>query len=238
MTLSLQPLPWDTEFFGIPVARLDLPEFDPASDAVAQLIATSPFELVYCFADPSVTDPSVFESRVPGSACVDEKVVFVKPLDDAAPPLPEGIISVHTVDEAITRLALQTGVYSRFRIDKHLPAGRFEQLYTEWIVKSVNRTIADEVYCYAPEGKELGLITLGKKNARADIGLIGVDEIARGQGIASKLMQAAEHYAISKGYSALQVVTQLKNKPACALYTKHGYTIASTVNIFHIWKSH
>ena len=50
-------------------------------------------------------------------------------------------------------------------------------------LQSIRRTLADEVYVYVLDKTVLGLITLKKKSDRVVIGLLGVDESARGKKI-------------------------------------------------------
>lgn len=54
---------------------------------------------------------------------------------------------------------------------------------------------------------------------------------ARGTGVGSALLAAAEQWALERGARWLKVETQNINAPACRLYARHGFTLAS-VNAF------
>ncbi|RZK29158.1 MAG: GNAT family N-acetyltransferase [Hymenobacter sp.] len=135
-------------------------------------------------------------------------------------------------------LAWQSGEYSRFRLDPHFETAVFQQLYSQWLRNSLAGIIAQQVLVWRDtDRQELGLLTLGEKNHRADIGLLAVDTNARGQRIGQQLVGAARVWAVSQGYAELQVVTQGDNEPACAFYTKCGFRPVHTEHIYHLWLS-
>lgn len=133
-------------------------------------------------------------------------------------------------------LAIQSGVFSRFNIDKMIGRDKFEELYRIWIIKSVNREIANEVIVYNHNDDIAGYLTIGEKNNRADLGMGAVDSKYRGKGIGRILFENAEKYAFDQGYEDIQIVTQGDNIPACKLYEKLGYSIESKEYFYHIWR--
>ena len=52
----------------------------------------------------------------------------------------------------------------------------FEQLYTNWMENSLTGELARLVLVFQPAETELGVLTLGLKRGRADIGLLAVDQ--------------------------------------------------------------
>ena len=83
--------------------------------------------------------------------------------------------------------------------------------------------------------KIVGMVTVGMKNGRGDIGLVAVHESMRGKNVGVNLTRAAQKWAIGKGCRYAQVVTQGNNLAACKLYEKCGYRVESIVNFYHIW---
>lgn len=79
-------------------------------------------------------------------------------------------------------------------------------------------------FIFAHEDEEKGY------DARADVRRFGyiselyVDETARGLGIASKLMSAAEQHFSESGIKAIQISAFTANTGAIGLYEKLGYT--------------
>ncbi len=108
-------------------------------------------------------------------------------------------------------------------------------LYKLWIDNSLNKRIADVLYVYLSETKEvLGMVSAKCNDDIVSIGLIAILDEARGQGIGSKLISAIENYAISIGCSKLYVTTQGDNKIACSFYESCGFLIRQEQFVYHI----
>lgn len=235
-----QLLDWDSAFFGFKVARI-LPErLSPSQLApvIAELRAHN-VSLAYWAADPA--DPASQEAATAcGGLLADRKATFIAEVAQCS-PLPvlyDGLIEEYTAqvpDTDLESLAIQAGIYSRFKVDAKIPEDKFLDLYRLWIRNSVNGQIADAVLVARHEGRIAGMVTVGEKNGRSDIGLIAVDESMRGKNLGIALVGAAKEWARSKGYRFAQVVTQRENLAACRLYEKCGYTIEKIENIYHLW---
>ena len=137
--------------------------------------------------------------------------------------------------DQLIQLAYDSGKYSRFKNDPNLSDIQFKTIYHEWMVNSVNHTIARDILVIYAEKILLGMVTVGEKNHRGDIGLLAVAQRARGKKIGTKLVHAAQQYFYEKKYTQSQVVTQKDNIAACALYEKCGYHVEKTECFFHFW---
>lgn len=62
-------------------------------------------------------------------------------------------------------------------------------------------------------------------NGMAEIAEIVVDRKARGQGVASLLLESAEAWAREEGYHFMRLEAQANNPAACRLYKKSGYEL-------------
>jgi len=80
-----------------------------------------------------------------------------------------------------------------------------------------------------------GVITLGQKNERGDIGLAAVKTKFRGKGIGKYLISASLKIFYEKGFPGIQVVTQKDNFHACKLYEHFGFYQESVYNVYHFW---
>ncbi len=81
-----------------------------------------------------------------------------------------------------------------------------------------------------------GLIYLKDINHKTgSISLIGVDQGYRGEQIGTKLIEKATSYFSKLGKKEVQVVTQKANVLACNFYTKNGFQMIDTVNVYHLW---
>ncbi|WP_167856488.1 GNAT family N-acetyltransferase [Hymenobacter metallicola] len=148
--------------------------------------------------------------------------------------------SVQPASEAhpkLVALAVQSGVYSRFRTDKRFAAGAYEQLYTQWLDKALTGAPTQQVLIY-PAGSAAeaqGLLTLERREGTIQIGLLAVDTEWRRRGIGQQLLNAAKREAYAAGFSTLQVTTQGANAAACRLYEQNGFTLHQRHYVFHIW---
>ena len=132
-------------------------------------------------------------------------------------------------------LAIQSGEYSRFKIDPNFSEADFIRLYHKWIENSVDAGFADYVIV-AIDNAPIGLITAKKKDDRIIIGLLATDSKYRGQGIGTRLIQEIKNEAY-KNSLKLEVVTQADNKIACDFYEKMGFRKANDTYIYHIWRT-
>src|SRR5690606_25819203 len=69
-------------------------------------------------------------------------------------------------------LSIQSGAFSRFKVDENISNKKFEELYTLFITNSVNKKIADDVLIYTENSDTLGVITLKCKKNMGEIGIL------------------------------------------------------------------
>ena len=132
-------------------------------------------------------------------------------------------------------LAVASGASSRFMLEERLPAGKAAELYERWMDNSLTGALAAKVLVAVRAGAVVGMVTVGERAGAADIGLIAVDEAARGGGVGSALVAAALAWGRSAGLDQATVVTQGHNRAACALYERCGYAVRDTVQVYHAW---
>ncbi|GAB3852554.1 hypothetical protein GCM10028822_20410 [Hymenobacter terrigena] len=237
MSAVVQLLDWDSRFFGFGVARIlcETPTADEVRTALAMCRAAGT-RLVYWHVP--YHDLAAHQLAEQHNAWLaDRKVTFAMVLGAVeAAPLDADIVPITVLTPQLESLAWQSGEYSRFALDKRLPADAFRKLYSQWLRNSLNGNIARAVFTLTnTAGKELGLLTLGEKNGRADIGLLAVDEQARGQRVGKRLVAEARRWAIGAGYTELQVVTQRANVVACDFYESCGFAIGHEEHLYHLW---
>jgi len=234
---TLEFLDWDSHFFGYRVAKISLDA--NGIGVLAQIfeqLTSDKFRLAYIFVSPVENE---INERIlnNGGELIDQKTTFIKTTE-------EHISFDHRIDEFIeTRmdenlkeLVLQSGEFSRFRLDRRFISNEYERLYVEWLRKSLNKTIAFKTFVAREKTEIAGLITLGKKKECADIGLVAVDEKYRGRGIGRDLIRFADNAAFTMGFKQIQVVTQKKNWGACRLYEKCGFKMNNVINVYHYWR--
>lgn len=223
-------LEWDTNFFGFGIARLENNMDEPRLKEEINQLKKEGIKLVYCFCRDS---DDCFEKY---GQLVDKKVTYYKLLENDILPTVYSIEEYNEKEptEQLYDLAIQSGIYSRFNVDKAFSNDKFVELYKTWIRNSTRKQIAFKVLVAKEDENIVGMITLGEKEGRGDIGLLAVDSQYRGKSIGRSLVNAAQN-EFKNLFNDCQVVTQNDNSAACTLYESSGYTKEKTEHIYHVW---
>jgi dTDP-4-amino-4,6-dideoxy-D-galactose acyltransferase len=231
-------LEWDTHFFGYKIASVRASEFGLKKlNTIIRELKEQDFKLAYCFMDPDDNISNESLKQIP-VFLADEKVTYsIGVTREFNFPVNDHITTynLNNTSEKLKSLALQSGLYSRFKTDPYFHNNEFERLYTEWIEKSVERKLANEVLVYNEGSEILGFITLAFHDNTGSIGLIAVDKNQRGKAIGKKLIGTALQYFKDNKITNVEVVTQKANNAACRFYESCGFKIKSIVNIYHLW---
>ena len=233
-------LSWDSDVFGFPVARVSAADHRSDLVNILQDARRNGVRLAYLLTEDDRVARAASDA---GGTMVSERVTFVRPLTSAdaqreSPPGDAGVVEKWpgtAPTPEFLELAREAGLHSRFRIDPGIPAGVFERIYDAWITNSLNRTIADEVLVTRENSSITGLVTVGEKGGRADIGLLAVGKGARGRGLGRALVEAALSWGVARKCGEAQVVTQRENVAACRLYESCGYRVERGERVFHFW---
>lgn len=231
-------LEWDSHFFGYKIAGIKTSELGLTRlNIIIRELREKDFKLAYCFVDPDDKTSNDALKNVSGFLA-DEKITYsIRIGEENDFPGSNNIVpyDLKYTSEKLISLALQSGLYSRFKIDPNFHNNEFERLYLEWIEKSTSKILANEVLIYKEGRQILGFITLALHNNTGSIGLIAVDENQRGKAIGKKLIGAALIFFKDKKVTDVEVVTQKTNNIACRFYESCGFKIKNIVNIYHLW---
>lgn len=233
-------LDWDTEFLGFKTALITLSSAERGllPDVVRQL-NDQQIRLAYWMIPESLSS----EFKLPGCRVIypaDIKMTFSKKVPDDFKRLPDQPFVIEeynreTVDEDLYRLAWLSGRYSRYRRDVNFNSEVFQRLYAVWIEQSVTKHRAEAVYVCRDQDQVIGMVTLEKQAEYARIGLIAVNPIYHGRGIAKSLIYRCQLKAIQEKMPRLFVSTQQDNTEACQLYFHSGFTCVSREYVYHFW---
>jgi GNAT superfamily N-acetyltransferase len=238
-----QELDWDSVFFGFKVALITNQTL--SNDDLAKLLKQlkkQNIRLAYWPTQQTLSPSELIDSR---GLLVDVKCTFktkLRPNSNISTSIQEQneayVIEPYSTkvsSEALEELAILSGQYSRFATDPNIEHHKFIELYKQWIHKSMQKEIADEVLIVR-EGKHLaGMITLGEKNGYGDIGLLAISQRYQGKKYGVKLVKAAKIWCIEHGFEYGQVITQQQNIAATKLYQKCGYHLEKSENYYHFW---
>lgn len=238
-TSIFQILDWDSKIFGYKVAKIGASNLKlNESKKILLKLTSKNVRLVYWFVDPTdkISNQAAKENN---GLLVDNKITYILNLYNY--PLERiNYKPLHSylhkpLSKNIKFLALQSGLYSRFKLDKNFIHNEFEKLYKEWIKRSLMGEIAKDVIVYLDKNFERGLITLELKGEYGNIGLISVDKEYQGKSIGKLLVNAALVKFKALGITRVKVATQKNNIIACKFYEKLGFTQEGIQNIYHFW---
>ena len=181
-------LPWDSTFFNFKIGKITINSLDEIN-----FEDINTFDLIYVYANEKLILTNKLEIKL-----VDEKITFQK--NDLKNRDNFDLINGYVIKEIISvtsdlkKLVLQSGNYSRFKIDSNFNQQKFQELYYEWIDNSVYGNLADIVLGVFHLNKVVGFVTLKKHLSFSRIGLIAIDETYRGLGLGKLLLSYMEKY--------------------------------------------
>jgi len=230
-------LKWDTDFFGFPVAKINMQNVDAneLSNIIDDLKEKN-VSLAYW----STNSNDVLSNKAAVSLngfLTGEKVTYFLDLEYYKKKPVEEKTSViefkeEQPDKNLQNLIVEGGIFSRFYVDPKISNKQYEDLHRFWIANSVKN---NTIFVIREDEKIIAFVSLNEKNNRGNIDFIVVDKHHRGKGFATKLMDHAHMWFASKNYKAVQADTQIENKNACNMYKKFGYKKEKTEKNYHFW---
>ncbi len=235
--IAIDHLCWDSDFFGIKVAKITLESCDNILlERTIRGLKEKGYKLIYVFSNPDddQLNSSVLNNK---GILVDEKVTYSLEIPKTNMAFPDNVEKYNSgiPDERLYELCLKSGEYSRFKKDHNFASHLFVKLYYAWLENSVTRKIADEVLIYREQQDIVGFVTLKHHMYKSQIGLIAVDDKYRERSIGKLLLTACSAICNQEDTRHLEVITQQDNLGACRFYEKCGFILMKVENIYHIW---
>ncbi len=233
-------LPWDSGFFGHRIGRVIPQRLTTANLAtVLEWKQAQQIECLYFLADGNDRE-TLFLAERHGFHMVDIRVTLsytgvqdatVSDLAFIRPARPDDLLDI----SAIARYSYRD---TRFYFDAHFPRQRCDDFYELWVQKSLTGYADAVQVAETPEGLS-GYITCHRGPAPHEgrIGLVGVSERARGQGIGRQLVLAAQEWARQQTITKFTVVTQGRNIAAQRLYQRCNFITQSVQIWYHRWST-
>lgn len=227
--MKIKQLQWDSDFFNKKIGELS-----PNEAIKVPFNLTQDYDLII------IKKNQDFSCEIDGyeKTFEETKVLFEKKLsfDNINEIIIEDTDFQNKPPEDFYDLAYESGKYSRFKLDLNLK-NKFQDIYKKWVDNSLNKTFAEKVFYIHSEDTINGFVTLQRDGNTAKIGLIAVNPNFQGKGIGTKLLQAAEYYAIKNNMDKMLIPTQKENILACNFYKKNGYSVKEETIIKHYWRS-
>ena len=230
-------LNWDSNFFGFPVGMLRLEtESDWEKLAFDFGSLSSNYRLIYFITAENIIIPPNILKRFNGQF-INQRVLYRKATEQSDIKFPAYIHEYENSEltPEFVHLAYSSGSFSRFRVDKNIPEGKFKELYKLWIRNSIEKKIADRVFVSFHQNKVTAMASYKNNDAICNIGLVAVDGSEQGKGTGRYLIQKVEEQAYNNGLMEVRVPTQANNESACVFYEKLGFAPMKITNYYHFW---
>ena len=211
MSCDYQLLTWDTNLLGMPVVRIGAPELN--ASALRRILGEASDRGVGLAYWPSSVEIDSDVAASLSGRLVDRKITFTTDLRSfrATEARLASIVAPYDVSMNagdLEALAVQSGEYSRFAVDPGFPRAKFIEMYRTWMRRSLAKELANEVLTIRHGAHVVGMVTLGDRDARGDIGLLAVDSSCRGRGYGELLVRAAQDWFHRREYVFGQVITR------------------------------
>lgn len=232
-------LHWDSDFFGYKIGKCYLEEKCSFEEILAEAIEQQ-YKLLYVKTSSEELALKLKNFLNEKRVWVDERVILKKSLTTKESLFTTNNHTIYSFTSAkptaeMYKLALRSGEHSRFRLDENFRNQEFIRLYYEWIERSVNREIADEVLVCEKDDKIVGILTFKLHALQAWVGLVAVDNLFEGQKVGSSLFNKAFDVALQAKANEVCLVTQKANYKALYFYEKIGFQVCSLEYICHVW---
>jgi dTDP-4-amino-4,6-dideoxy-D-galactose acyltransferase len=226
-------LAWDSNFFGIRIARVNQRHLNANEvEPVLEWCKSHAIDCLYFLAD---TQDAGATGLVRDFSLTDIRIRFELPLRLEAPSGSNLVRPFQSGDlPALRALARVSHRDSRFYYDGRFPVAKCDELYDTWIQRSAGGW-ADAVFVAEWEGRPAGYISCHLSGSDGSIGLIAVDEQARGKGLGRALVESSIAFFRERGMDRALVVTQGRNIASQRLYQRCGFLTESVHYWFHRW---
>jgi len=249
MTSQTDPIPadapcqfleWDSNHFGVNIGRVNGCQLDdPLCGAIERWSSERKIACLYFFC--RADDPA--SSRWAESAgfhLADVRLTFGRDVDPsmAAIAPPPAIRPAEPGDvPALEKIAARSHRDSRFYADPRFSREACDRLYAVWIGQSC-REWADAVWVAEHANRPAAYLAchVDPAGATGKIGIVAVDEPARGLGLGGALIQTCLSWLASRQIRKATVVTQGRNLAAQRLYQRHGFVSQAMELVYHKWR--
>lgn len=229
-------LPWDTDYFGIRSARVNLRGIVnyEGQKAIEDFCKNFSFITIYNF-DNTIENNYWLGTRT-NAFLVDVNIQFSKDLTYKPKFQDENSYTVNDLirNEQIIEIAKKSFNYSRFFNDPNLLQTKAESIYLKWTESAFEKK--DKYFVISKRDDNIaGYILFKIIEDTSVIELIAVDEKYQGQSVGKSLILTMEAFVLGQGIKNIKVGTQVNNVQATRFYNAMGFKYETCSSIYHLW---
>ncbi len=232
LTPKVTLLEWDTAYWGIRAARVQLDsggQLDEADRLCNDLQVRWASLLV-----PSGQRGLLGSAVRAGYEVVDIRYEMTLDLGARA-PVARSVEASLEDEAALAAIARTAFADSRFFNDARLDDAKCAEFYETWLRNSLGGSLADAVIVDRLASEPAGFVTVRIDGDRASLPLVAVAPTHHGLGVGGRLLASTLDWIAARGVRRVEVVTQLTNVAAIRLYGAAGFRLSSSAVWLHRW---
>lgn len=235
-------VPWDTDLFGFPVGTYTPGEpaalerdLRAAGDRFRAWASARRVELVSCTVP---ADDRSWRTIMPelGFTCVEQTLGLTFRVQPYRAEPPSRPVRIATADDhaQIEEIAGHTFHHGRYNADPRFPLELADRRYRHWVHNAcVSTNPADRVYVVGAPGNVKGFFQLRVVEDRAEVGIMGVTQSAKGTPAAFDLMTGMHLDLKALGVRWLNAKISAGNTRVINLVAHFGYRFRDAQATFH-----
>ena len=236
MTALLTPLPWDSEFFGFPIAKVELTHRSPADLASIEAEARDAgFACLYGSLDPIDAQPSVIVQGQ-GWRFVDAAIMYSLHPREPELPCPPGISLRLGTPEDLPELAPMVALlapWSRFAVDPRFGQDTGRRVQSAWIERAATGATGDFERVVAGDDVDGALVAFISRARNPEPVIDTIGTAAVGAGAARALVGVSRSWAGDGPLLGGPIAA--RNVTASRFVQTLGYRATWTRYLYHRW---
>lgn len=230
------PLIWDTDYFGINSARVNLNGIidEQGQDKIIEFCKD--YDFITISNINNVKENNYWIGNKTNAFLVDMNIQFIKLLEAKQIYQVDKtyVCNCYKRNEQVLDIAKKSFQHSRFFNDPNIPRSKAKNIYLHWTKCAFEQMDKYFVICER-EGDVAGYILFSMNNDSSVIELIAVDEKYQGKRVGSSLIDTMELFVLEKGVKKVKVGTQVNNIHGFRFYIKKGFEFVSCRSVYHLW---
>lgn len=233
-------LEWDTEYFGIKSARVNLKGNIEEINQEKIINFCKSYNFTTIFNHDNAKSNNEWIGKKTHAFLTDINIQFTK-ITKGIPDFEDDLTYVQNFcpwDDKIIKIAKSAFLYSRFFNDLSLPEKQALNIYSYWTECAFNKE--NKFFVITKRSNDVAgfiLFSMDAENKSAVIELLAVDEKFRGQKIGMSLISQMEAFTYKNGIDTIKVGTQADNTIAVRFYTAAGFQYSGCNSVYHLWNS-
>ncbi len=238
MGIKIVPLEWDSNYFGISCARVEIKEPQPKKNIKKMLDIVKDYDFVSIVNYSADVNNEMYLSMLSSVYIADTNIQFYKDissitvLDQNDTPL---AADMYPYDAEVVKMAGEIFNSSKYYTDKKLKKLGGAGVYAKLVENSFNKENSYFIVHKTNDTSD-GFLLFSMSDGVITVILMGVSPKVQNTGIGGLLWRELELFGKRNNLRGIKVGTQLRNITAMNFYSRKGCYIISIAYVSHLWK--